>query len=373
VKLSKTDTAIKRMLDAIGDQGNLRRRRFLGTSRLDQNLWSNGGLSFGLNGFVYGSCDFAWFAQEQWVDPFNGAQCDEKPYLVIEGTDCLNTRSWGSAQVQRFHHALGPFLCGVNSVYFLNRGAFSMRPYLPASAYYASLDGRHKGNRASYLITDDINDIRDLVTIMGTSGVESTDFEAKSTEILDKMIGYFNQTFNGPPFNSNWEEYLKTRAVTRTAGGLWVKDLGPKKTSLTDSSVRYGHIVLGEALTTEYLLMGSGMFDAEREVFYYLFPLMDRNDIEELDAVLESDKEWNLVRRAGHRWRIITLDDLVGIEEAIRRQINQNFKHANLNNCKQEWEAVKESIRYGLSTGQITINEEAVPRPIRRSNLTDFS
>jgi len=371
-KLSKTDTAIKRMLDAIGDQGNLRRRRFLGTSRLDQELWSNGGLSFGLNGFVYGSCDFAWFVNEQWIDPYNQARCNEKPYLVIEGTDCLNTRSWGSAQVQRFHHALGPFLCGINSVYFLNRGTFPIRPYLPASAYFASLHGHQKGNRASYLVTDDINDIRDLVMIMSISGTESRDLESKAGEILKRMISYFDETFRNTSFNSNWEEYLKTRAITKTPQGTWVKDLGPKKASLIDSSVRYGHIVLGEALTTEYLLIGSGMLNPETQIFYYLFPLMDRNDIAELDTILEDDKEWNLVRKAGHPWRIITLDDLEGIDENIRRQINQNFKHANLNQCKNEWEAVKESIRHGLRTGQIIINDVASPSPKRIVSLKDF-
>ena len=356
--MSKTDTSIKRMLDEIGDQGNLKRRRFLGSSRMDQELWSNDGLSFGINGFVYGSCDFAWFADEQWIDPYSGLRCDKKPYLVVEGTDCLNTRSWGSAQIQRFHHALGPFLCGINSVYFLNRGRFPIRPYLPASAYYASMYQRQKGNRASYLVTDDINDVHDLVVTMGMSGIESSEFKSKVDEILQKMINYFNETFKKEPFNSNWERYLQTRAITKTPQGLWVKDLGPRKKSMTDSSVRYGHIVLGEALTTEYLLIGSGMFDPETQVFYYLFPLIERNEITELDSILVHDKEWRLMRRAGHPWKIITLDNLEGVHESIRRQINQKFKTANLNKCKREWNSVKKEIRNGLKTGTITIRQD---------------
>lgn len=371
--MSKTDTVVKRMLDQIGDQGNLRRRRFLGTSRLDQELWSNGGLSFGVNGFIYGSCDFAWFAKEEWVDPFNGTKCNEKPYLVVEGTDCLNTRSWGSAQTQRFHHALGPFLCGINSVYFLNRGVFPIRPYLPAAAYYASHYEHQKGNNASYLITDDINDIRDLVVIAGTLGIKSNNFKDKVDEILQKMFSYFNATFRSSHFDSNWEKYLRTRAITKTPEGIWVKDLGPKKNSLTDSSVRYGHIVLGEALTTEYLLIGSGLFNPETQIFYYLFPLMNRSDIVELDNILANDKEWNLVRRAGHPWRIITLDDLEGVDESIRRRINQNFRKANLNTCKTEWENTKEIIREGLRLGKIKIIEETVSSgPSQHHTLEDF-
>jgi len=357
--MSKTDTAIKRMLDGIGDQGNLKRRRFFGSSRLDQELWSNGGLSFGINGLVYGSCDFAWYADEQWTDPYSGLRCDKKPYLVIEGTDCLNTRSWGNAQIQRFHHALGPFLCGINAVYFLNPGTHSMRPYLPAAAYYASMNQRQRGNRGSYLVTDDINDIRDLVVTMATSGIESSEFEGKVDGILQKMIEYFNRTFRKPTFHSDWEEYLKTRAITKTPQGFWVKDLGPRKRSMTDSSVRYGHIVLGEALTTEYLLMGSGMFDPETQIFYYLFPLMERSDVRDLDSILVSDKEWRLMRRAGHPWKIITLDDLEGVDQSIRRQIDERFKIANLNTCKREWAAVKNSIREGLRSGMITIRETA--------------
>jgi len=369
--MSKTDTAIKRMLDDIGDQGNLKRRRFFGTSRLDQELWSNDGLSFGINGFVYGSCDFAWYADEEWIEPYKGQKCAQRPYLVIEGTDCLNTRSWGSAQIQRFHHAMGPFLCGINSVYFLNKGRLPIRPYLPAAAYFASKYHRSLGNNASYMVTDDIQDIRDLVLTMGSSGIES-EFKGKVDYILGKMIAYFNETFRKPPFNSNWESYLFSRAITRTPQGFWVKDLGPKKESLTDSSVRYGHIVLGEALTSFYLLLGSGMFNPEKEIFYYLFPLMERADIEDLDRVLADDKEWNLVRKAGYPWKVATLDELQGLNENMRRQIVQRFKTANLNECKGEWDSIKRSIREGLREGQIRIQETFESIPKRSFNLEDY-
>lgn len=370
-RTSKTDTAIKRILDDIGDQGTLKRRRFLGSSHQDQELWANGGLSFGFNGFVYGSCDFAWYSEEEWVDSYTNRRCSEKPYLAIEGTDCLNTRSWGSAQIQRFHHAMGPFLCGINSIYYLKRGSHSMRPYLAAAAYYASIYQHSKGNHASYLVTNDIDDIRELVTKIGNSGLESKETKEKIVQILNNMLSYFEQTFTTSPYYSHWEMYLQSRAITKTPQNIWVKDLGPKKESLTDSSVRYGHIVLGEALTSYCLLIGSGMFNPERDIFYYLFPLMQRADIEDLDRTLTNDKEWLLLRNAGYPWKVITLDELQGIDENLKRRIT-GFKTANLNQCKREWEEVKGSVREGLRNGRIRIGDIPSPASHHSPNLNDF-
>ena len=351
------------MLDGIGDVGSLKRRRYVGSSRLDQELWSNGGLSFGIKGFVYGSCDFAWFAEEEWIDPYNGKKYSKKPYLVVEGTDCLNTRSWGSAQIQRFHHALGPFLCGLNSLYFLNKGRLSIRPYLTGAAYYATLYHQQLGNKASYLVTDSLDDIRDLVKITATSGTDSIDFQKKVKGILQKMIDYFSATFRGRPYNGNWRKYLSSRAITRALSGVWVKDLGPRKFSLTDSSLRYGHILVGEVLTTKYLLIGSEMFNPQSEVFFYLFPLMTRNEIMELDRILANDKEWKLIRKADPSWRVIALDDLEGVDRRIIDLIDRRFRRENLNRCRREWNRTKEEIRNGLKTGTITIRRDNFQAP----------
>ena len=168
--MSKSDTVLKRQLDSIGDVGKLQRRRFIGTSVEDQVLWYKGGLTFGVNKIAYGSCDFAWYTDEKWVDPYNGKSVDKKPQLVVEATDGLNTRSFGDAQAQRLHHALGPFLCNVDSVYWLRSISNSERlqEYVPGSAFFLTqYYQKERGLTSSYLVTTDIADIKNLVTALG--------------------------------------------------------------------------------------------------------------------------------------------------------------------------------------------------------------
>lgn len=370
--MSKTDTAIKRILDNIGDIGFLRRRRFLGSSRQDQKLWVDNGLSFGFNGVVYGSCDFAWFSDEEWLDPFSNRTSNERPYLTVEGTDCLNTRSWGNAQLQRFHHAMGPFLCGIDSIYFLKQGKHPIRHYLSAAAFYATKTQRALGNKASYLVTDDITDIREIVERIGTFGSDSKEAKEKISEVLEKMYFYFQSTFEEKPYNSNWIKYLQSRAIIKTPQNAWVKDLGPKKENFTDSSIRMGHIVVGEALSSLYLLLGSGKFDYKNDMFYYLFPLMDRVDVEELDRTLTRDKEWLLLRKAGYPWKIVTLDELEGVGDSLKSQI-KSYKNQNRNHCKKGWKEAKATIRTKLINGEITIGDvPEQPTSIKQLDLTDF-
>jgi CYTH domain-containing protein len=257
---------------------------------------------------------------------------------------------------------MGPFLCGVTSVYYLKKGKHPIRPYLPAAAYFATQSERAKAradNRAAYLVTDDLNDLRELINKMGILGFNHRETQNKVNEILGKMYQYFLQTFNGSPYYSNWERYLRSRAIIKTAQGVWVKDLGPKKANLTDSSIRMGHIVIGEALSSLYLLLGSGKFSPEKDIFYYLFPLMDREDVKDLDKTLTRDKEWLLLRKAGYPWRIITLDELQGVDSGLRKQIIE-FKNQNRNYCKGDWQRAKESIREKLTTGQIKIADSSL-------------
>lgn len=354
----KTDEAMKRKLDSIGDVGELKRRRFPGSSRQDQELWSRGGLSFGFKGVLYGSCDFAWYVDNKWIDPYNGQISSKRPVIAVEATDCLNTRSWGSAQVQRFHHAYGSFLCGINSIYFLNKGRLPIRPYLEAAAYYATLYHRKSGNEAAYLITDDVNDVRQLVVLASNYGVESRGFQEKVGKILGKMRDYFNDTFTQRPYYSNWVRYLRSRAIIRMPNGRFAKDLGPRFRSFTDSSQRYGHIIVGEALTTLYLLIGSNLFDPQEDVFYYIFPLITKAELRRLDATLDRDKEWTIIRKAGFPWKLITLDDLDGVNEGILKAIGEVFREANLNQVRREWNACKKEIREGLRRGTIVIRED---------------
>jgi len=354
--MSKSDAAMKRKLDQIGDVGKLKRRRFIDSSSQDQELWSNNGLSFGINGLVYGSCDFAWYANESWQEKHSNRLCKEKPYLVIEATDCLNTRSWGSAQIQRFHHALGSFLCGIDSVYYLNKGptAEMLRPYLCASAYFATFTSRNYGNKASYLVTTEIDDVKKLVNLLDNKGKNSPEFKKQVEIILEEMISYFNKTFLAKPYYGNWGKYLESRKVFRQKNRKWVKIIGAKEKSFSDSTQRYGHIVLGEAITSKYLLAASGCFNVNQDVFSYLMPLLNSNEISNLDKTKKTDKEWQLLRKSDKSWKIIGFDKLVGVDPTISRAITQ-YRTANLNKVKKGWNDVKNKIENGLKTGTITI------------------
>lgn len=355
--MTKSDDVLKRILDTIGDKGSLKRRRFIGTSRQDQEPWSKGGLSFGIDGIMYGSCDFAWFVNENWNDPFDGSISNQKPCIVVEATDCLNTRSWGNAQIQRFHHGLGPFLCGVISVYYLKKGptAEPVRPYLTAAAFYATKYYRSKRNTAAYLVTTDINDIKELVVLLATKGENSVEFQEKVCKILTNMLSYFQQELSSTPYFGNWEKYLESRGIVKCADGKWVKDLGPRKENFTDSSKRMGHIVVGEAITSLYLLIASGLFDPSKEILYYLLPAMTSTEISDLDKTRKNDKEWNILRKSNNPWKLIGLDNLKGVDNSIITAINKKFRQANLNKVKKEWNDTKLKIRDGLKTGLITI------------------
>ena len=195
--MSKSDTFLKKQLDSIGDVGKLKRRRFIGGSNQDQELWQHGGLTFGINKILYGSCDFAWYTDEKWDDPFNGKSVDKKPQLVVEATDALNTRSFGDAQIQRIHHALGPFLCNIDSVYWLRSTSNSERlqEYVAGTALFLTQYYRGRGLTSSYLITTDLVDIKNLVIALGKFGSNSKMYSKVKKEIRQKIHNIFHDYF----------------------------------------------------------------------------------------------------------------------------------------------------------------------------------
>ena len=85
-----SDEIIKReIIEKIGYEiGNLKIRIFPESSNDDQKLFEDGGLTFSYDGADYGSCDAGWF------NTLTGA-----PVVALEGTDALNRRSGGNAQL----------------------------------------------------------------------------------------------------------------------------------------------------------------------------------------------------------------------------------------------------------------------------------
>lgn len=351
--MAKTDDIIKRELSKIGDKPPLVRRVFVGSSNYDQKLWHKGGLSFGANSIVYGSNDFAWYKKEKWYDKFSKTTINYKPVVVIEGSHCLNTKSWGSAQLQRFHHAYGALLNGVLAIYYLKKGKHSVRHDLMAAALSAS-DVHSDEPTVRYLVTEYISDIEKIIKAMSRHGENSKELKKVIQEIEANMNKAFLKFFNSKRFGGDWTKYLESRDLVKTSIG-WFKIRGPRYKNFTDSSFRMGHIVVGEALTTKYLLIKAGI-DLKKEPFYYLFPFLEKSELKKINASRLHDKEWNILR-SSNAWKILTVDDLAGLKQNFEKKLRTTFKTINMNkNRKMRNEAVS-IIKKGLQSGKITINK----------------
>jgi|SaaInlStandDraft_2_1057019.scaffolds.fasta_scaffold21424_2 hypothetical protein len=359
--MSKSDAILKKQLDnSIGSPGNLKRRRFISGSNQDQNLWKDGGLTFGINGVSYGSCDFAWYTEESWVDPFDQQPYPERPQLVVEATDALNTRSFGDAQVQRIHHGLGSFRCNVDTVYWLRSVDDSERlqEYVPGVGYFLTNFYQKHGLTSSYLITTDLEDIRELVELLGAGGNQSKKYKKKKKEILQKMYDYF-YNFLQKKYDGNWIDYLAGEQIFKTSENKWVKIMpGVRKQNWLDSSKRGGHIFVSKTIASKYLLIGSNLFDPNKDTLNILWPLMPRKDYDEINTKKSNDKEWNLLTKIENKnTKIVTNDEIMGFSEIQKKVIN-SLQNANLNRApfKKNKNKLMRELQDGLISGQITLN-----------------
>src|SRR3989344_6215904 len=157
-----SDEIIKReILQGIGTKCNgLSLRVFPQSSNDDQKAFSDGGLTFGVNGIAYGSCDACWVKKGTWKDLLTGKTTNEIPVIAVEGTDALNRGSSGNAQYQRFHHALGAVKAGIIGMYYLKKGVHKIQEDLFGMAYFVS-----KVEKGKYLIIDDLNELQALLLV----------------------------------------------------------------------------------------------------------------------------------------------------------------------------------------------------------------
>lgn len=346
--MPKSDDFIKRELSSIGNTKTLKRRVFIGSSNQDQEIWANGGLSFGVNEIVYGSNDFAWYKEEIWNDPLTGEKINARPMVVVEGSDCLSTRSWGNAQLQRFHHAYGSLLNGILSIYYLKRGDHEIRPDLMAAALSAS-DFHSQDALVRYLVTDEIEDIRNIVKSFEISQAE---LKKNIESVENKMLLRFNQVFQSTFYKGDWHKYLESRDLIKTQFG-WVKIRGPRYKNFTDSSYRMGHIVVGEALVSKYLLLMAGI-NLEKEKFYYLFPFLERSEFDEISTSRNHDKEWKILV-SDKNWEVITVDELSGLEPSFEKDLRTVYKEMDLNVERSKRDYAVRVIEEGLLNGSILI------------------
>jgi hypothetical protein len=314
---NKSDEIIKREMLDIGDIGRLKLRVFPGGSREDQKHWVEGGLSFGVDNIMYGSCDGAWYAKGLWTDPLSKRETNFIPVLAVEGTLALERGSGGNAQYQRFFHTLGAVLSGVIGVYYLRAGTHLMRYDLPKAALNASeLHG------TDYLIVDDLKSVKAIVQAMETG--DRAKYNAVAVKIKERMKAQFDKVLQ-KRFKGDMEAYFKSRSIIRLKNAN-IKYLGGNYRNFTESSQRGGHIVLGEFLLAKYML---------KEPFYFLLPRLLKTEIKKLDDTKK--KEW-LVMRNDNQGKLITLDNLEGVDDTLRRRILE-LKNQPLGGSKQGGQA----------------------------------
>jgi len=283
------------------EYGDIKLRIFPQSSREDQKLFSEGGLTFGYKGVSYGSCDACWYLDKKWIDGFDNKKIDEKPIIALEGTDALNRNSAGDALYQRFHHALGAVKNGLVGVYYLKKGPAKIQPDLYGMAYYAS-----KIERGTYLITDDLKIIKRLLENYHSP----RDFNSFINKHLQEMHKIFNQKFQSL-YSNDWKIFAKRRS-TIIKDDYIIKYAGRSKRNFTDGSQRAGHIAVGEMFLTKYYFYN--------KKFYYLFPKMTKEDLIALDKRKQADKEWFLLRNEPNVF-IKTVDDIEGLDQQIKNKL----------------------------------------------------
>lgn len=298
-----SDEIIKReIIDQVGYESNgIKLRIFPQSSNEDQKPFSEGGLTFGFKNVSYGSCDAAWYTDEEWIDGLNGKKINQKPIIALEGTDALNRNSGGNALYQRFHHALGAVKNGVVGIYYLKKGKQKIQPDLFGMAYFAS-----KVEKGKYLIIDDLSIVKDLLE----KHKDKEAFFKYIDEYLEKMYEYFIKKFN-IAYGGDWNVFAEQRS-TILRDGYVIKYAGRMRRNFTDGSQRAGHIAVGEMFLTKYYFY--------KKKFYYLFPKMTHEDLLVLDRSKTTDKEWFLLRNEPNV-EIKTVDDIIGLSESIKKSL----------------------------------------------------
>lgn len=302
VALSSDEIIKREIIEHIGHTfNNIQLRIFPESSNDDQLPFDKGGLTFGINGVLYGSCDACWYVKEPWTNPYNNLVSQCKPIIALEGTDALNRGSSGNAQYQRFHHVLGAVKSGLIGVYYLKKGEYSIQKDLYGMAYNATI--KEKGE---YLIINDLDELKTLLSIF----FDKAKLDKYLTDKINEMKSIFLEKFNRE--YKNWETFaLKRSSIIKD----WyvIKYSGRMKRNFTEGSQRAGHIAVGEMFLTKYFFIDKFVF--------YLWPKMTKEDILYLDQHKTQDKEWRLLRKE-ENVRIITISDLVNVPQVVKNNIH---------------------------------------------------
>lgn len=334
--LSSDELVKREIADYVGNgNSSTKLRVFSQGSREDQKLFSQGGLTFGVQGVAYGSCDAAWHARQPWTDPFDGSFHDIRPLVAVEGTDALNRGSSGNAQYQRFHHALGAVRAGAIGIYFFRPGVAQIQPDLYGMAYRAS-----RIELGTYLVTDSLEVVRDVVNNLGNVSVLEEILRIQLNLMESKFQRKFQASYSG-----DWLRFAAARS-TILLGDSVIKHAGRMERNFTDSSQRAGHIAVGEMYLTKYLF--------PEKPLIYLFPRMSKQNVNSLDRSKTSDKEWYLLRHEPGV-RIATRDHLIGLPAETYEVLKSISELALKGQALQTYKKCVQSIVTKIECGEIEI------------------
>lgn len=351
MSLSSDQLIKQEIIDTIGySVGKLKLRIFPESSNFDQQLFCDGGLTFGADKLQYGSCDAVWFMDvDKYEDTYTHKVCDKKPVVALEGTDALERGSSGDAQYQRFHHALGAIKSNVIGIYYLRPGKSKIRPDLFFMAYQAS-----KYEHGIYLIINDLIVLKKLLETIDKYGTNSVEFVEFVEEQKSNMKNIWDEYF-GKEYGS-WSVFSEKRSTILKKDYV-IKYAGRMRRNFTDSSQRAGHIAVGEMYLTKYF------FPDHKTI--YLLPRMTHKDVEYLDKHKMNDKEWRLLRLEPNV-TIATMDDIVNLPDDIKNKLIGVSDSPLKGEALQVYRNCVKEIVVALNRGTMVINfDTLLPSPIQ--------
>tara|TARA_B100000945_G_C20418274_1_gene616327 strand:- start:333 stop:1322 length:990 start_codon:yes stop_codon:yes gene_type:complete len=295
-----TKNELKEIFNDIKNKKNFELRIFEEGSTADQKLFEDGGCTFSFKNKVYGSCD-AVIKNEKFI-------------IAIEMTDALNRGSTGSAQIQRFHHALGAVKNGYLGIYYLRKGKTPIRSDLYGMAYNIS-----KYEKGTYLIVDDLRFIKELFKVI--------DQPKKYKDFINKYLNLMQSIFesNFKKKYKDWKDYFAKRSTLEMENYI-CRYQANSYISFTEGQARGGHLALGELYLGKYLF--DDVIDNKKKL-YMLFPRLEKNELNLLKTKTQTNKELNLIFNEENTI-IKTLEDISGIPRNLINII-KSLKKKNLN------------------------------------------
>ena len=290
--MSANDEILKReIIEKVGPEiGPFKARIFPEGSNFDQILFENGGLTFSHENLIYGSNDCVYVKKD------NGG--NEVPVMAIEASNCLRTGSSGNAQYQRFHHAYGAVKNGIIGVMYYPKGKHKPQPDLYGFTYKTS-----QQLNTSYLVIHDLKIIKNILLLLEKNPDEAQLYIEK---IQSENFEIFKQNFE-KLYKNKWEIFCDKRSRIIHGDKIIFYNMTNLE-NLTDSSLRAGHICVGEMLLTK-------AYFPEKDMIF-LWPRMTNDDLKKVKNK-KGDKEINILLNT-KKLVLKTIDDLIDVPSELK-------------------------------------------------------